>query len=1580
MNPKLDKSVMTNKKGGAKGKPESSQKVETKAIDNLNKNDDKPDLDDIYGLIDLYFKQKNVMYTHLYNSFDKFLDEDVRSLLEKGNNVFFEKITKDKVYRYKFVYENIAIKPPMLDAEDDIMFPSHARARNLTYGAKLVATIKQVQDVIDIATDKITSRIIGTPEYEYPIANIPILVRSKYCALNLKKGYDKTECEYDPGGYFIVNGSEKVVMSLERMINNKPLVFMKKDSSANIYTVQVNSYSQETEAMQIATVRIRKDNVMTLRVPILSEIPVFIVMRALGVESDRDIINYVVYDKNDTDMLNLVRISLENSKSETSNEKITTQEEAINYLINKMRVMKKYSETDEDVRKKEKKMHLMSLLKNNFLPHVEGDLIDKAYFLGYMINRLLQCFLERIPIDDRDSFSNKRIDLPGALLFDLFKQFYKKMLNECNKFFKKRISDDNNPPVIINQIKPNTIEQGLKTALLTGAWAKKKGVAQMLQRMTYVQTLSSLRRINSPTVDASTNKLTSPRHLHPSSIGFICYIETSEGHKVGLVKNLALMGNVTVMMTDQIENIKSILRDRIKKIQDIPSSDLKEYTRVFLNGEWLGVTDDPRTLYKELKEMKYRGEIDVHSSIIHEIKSEVESRELKIYCDGGRMFRPVLRVENNKLLLTKSHIDMISLEGSKNPTKISSWNEFIAKNPGIVEYIDVDEQANSMISMFPDEVDLMYNRMTDTVKSVAKLDMKENQTVVNRYDDFTYVKYTHCEIHPSMHIGVVACNIPFCNRNQGPRNIYQYSQARTAMGIYSTNWRYRLDISYILYHPQRPIVTTRSMKYVNTDKIPAGENAIVAIACYTGYNQEDSVIMNQSAVDRGLYRSTSLYKHMTTIQKNQSTSQDDLFIKPDPTTVTGMRHGTYDKLNEYGFVPKNTPIVKGDIILAKVSPIQPVGNSTKKFKDNSEVYKSGVPGMVDEVYTDIFNQEGYEMRKMRVRSMRTPHIGDKMCSRSGQKGTIGITLKQSDMPFTKHGITPDIIMNPNAMPSRMTIGQFIECLVGKISALKGHETDSTPFNKIDIDQIKDILEGLGYERNGNEYLYNGMTGRKMRTMIFMGPTYYQRLKHMVSDKQHCLTMDHEVLTLEGWKTYDKLTMNDEVATLDDGELKYQKPKALLYYPEFKGRTYQIKSQQVDLHVTDNHRMYVSYPKDGAREWQPYDLIEAKNIYGKLVQYKKDATWLAQDYQFVLPPITDGNNVVREEKIVDMDAWLSFFGILITDSWTTFKDNVLQNPGRYGITICQCKERVRKVILDSLTKLGYDYVCHDDKIDVTDEQLFTYMKQLSVDTSNKKLPDWAMKLSAKQSKLLLDSMVLGNDTYSKICEYYSSSKELVEQFGQLCLHAGYSSDSYIHIPKGQVTYIDEREVVNAHDIWRASIVQTKNKPVHEQDIQYEKFSDYEGPVFCLEVPTEVFYVRRNGIAVWTGNSRSRGPRTVLTRQPPEGRSRDGGLRLGEMERDSLLAHGAARYLKEKTVESADAYTTHVCGVCGLFAQRLLKRDNKPYTTSEDVYHCPACKNKTDIAKIRIPYAFKLLLQEMMSMNIAPRIRVRKNQFE
>lgn len=1540
---------MSSKRKNVSQKSTSSDQTTT-STDIITTNNSHPNnnipTDELYKFIDLYYKKKNIMFSHLYNSFDKLLDEDIPNYLMNTKCSFFEKMTKDDIIEYGFEFSDIAVRPPFIDTDNEIMLPQKARINSLTYASKLIGTVKQYKKHTNIATGHVTRTIIGNPEHEYHITNIPIMVRSKYCALSLVNNADPTECKYDPGGYFIVKGNEKVILSLERMIFNKPLVFIKKEGTVSTHTVQINSKSYKNDIMQITNIVVRKDASIIIKVSIFADVSAFILMRALGIESDSDIINYCVYDRSDVDMMNLIRMALEHSKTDKKN-KILSQNDAQLYLMSKIKIIKKYS-PNEDQEKAERKLHLLQLLRDNFLPHVESDnLLEKGYYVGYMINRLLQCYLGRVKPDDRDNYINKNIELPGQLIFEIFKQYFKKTLNECNKFFKKRNQNDDAPLNIITQIKPSTIELGLMVTLSTGTWNKRKGVAQPLPRFTYQQTLTALRRINSPSLDASTNKITGPRHLHPSVVGPLCYIEVPEGAKVGLVKNLSLIGTVTVIKNSQKNVLKNIIKPMVMSPIDIPPKMIGSYTRVHLNGNIIGLTNKPRELYNKLKEMKFSGTFDPYISISHCIKSEIECSDIRINCDSGRIIHPTLRVVNNTILLTQEMIDLIDTSEKPNPIKISTLNEFMVKFPGVIEYIDTDEKYTSMLAVYPKEIEEMRQRMIQSIDDVKKLKPSDFKNIVNRYDEFTYIKYTHCEIHPSLLIGIVASNIPFADRNAGTRNMFQYSQAKQALGIFATNYRHRLDISYMLYHSQRPIVTTRSMKYTNCDRLPAGENIVLAIACYTGYNQEDSNLLSESAIDRGLFRSTSFKKEMATIQKNQATSQDDIFIKPDVSQVTGIKHGTYDNINEQGYAPEETVLQNGDIILAKLSPIQPTGPSKKIFKDSSVFYKAGFPGVVDRVFTGIINHEGYEMRKTRTRSMRTPIVGDKFCSKMGQKGVNGIQLGASDMLFTELGMTIDEVINPNCMPSRMTMGQLVEEMIGKIAACEGHEIDGTIFNDISIDVARARLKLLGFNDNGCEDVYNGMTGKKLKHQIYVGPCYYQRLKHMVADKIHCLTMDHEVLTFNGWKLYDQLTMDDEIATLKDGKLVYEKPIALLHFPNFVGKLYNISNQQIDLSVTDNHRMWVSKPDDLVQEqvqaWQPYELVLASELIGKHVKYQKDAVWDVPDYQFVFPSTID-------ERVLNMDAWITFFGIWIVKGCATEEN--------YSVEIYNCKESVMNILVDALIKLGYKFSITEDTITVNDEQLHEYMKNLSVYAPDKQLPEWVWKLNKEQCQKLIFSMMLGDEIINKC--YYTSSIKLRDDFVRLCLHAGYSGNFTKH-----------------YDLWKISIA--KNNPVVNDGDgnQVEELVDYNGPVFCLQVASEVFYVRRNGKGVWTGNSRCRGPQTQLTRQPPEGRALLGGLRAGEMERDSMIAHGIAKFLKERLLEVSDVYHCHVCNICGLFASRLLKKGTTNKSTSTDIYYCQACKNYTDISKIRIPYAFKLLIQELLSINICPRIVVKKD---
>jgi DNA-directed RNA polymerase II subunit RPB2 len=1052
--------------------------------------------DDIFHLTDLYFYKRNYIFRHLYDSYNKFLEEDVKIFLEDSDHTFNEKMTHDTVYRRKFRFKNVRIIGPKLPNGIEPMFPSDARHRNLTYSVKIIADITQLQEKIDIITDRKQETITGFEEIGVPIATLPLMMRSKYCSLNQYKGNDLNECDFNPGGYFIVNGSEKVVICQERMVENKPLVFLKKDSGIPSHIVQVNSRSYKPNGMmQVLNVKIKSDGTMTIRVPILQEVNVFVLFRALGVLSDHDIINMIVSDENDNDMIDTLRISLETCKNESHN-KIQTSEEAFDYLINKLKVIRKYTETNLEVKVMQKKMHLMHLLKTSFIPHIEGGFKEKAYYLAYMINKLLKVYLGRAKVDDRDSYVNKRVDLPGDLLMELFKQRFKIMMSDCKKFFDNRNDNDERPLNIINQIKPNTIEQGIKASLLTGAWIRKKGVAQMLQCYSYLQILGFLRRVDSPSGDASSSKLVGPRQLHPSSIPFLCVVQTPEHAKVGVTKHFSLISSATIMSLDQYRMLKTLVIKKIKNLQDLSVKDIRKMFKVFLNGEWLGCIEEPRNFIKELKEMKAKNIIDRQNT---SIVGDYFNGEIRIYCETGRFIRPVMCVENNNIKITKEIIEKISLNKSEKQTKITSWEELLDKYPDIIEYVDTESQPFYMFKTKVKDVEEMRVKMEKS-KELAK--NVTDKISSNRYNELYFDVINYCEFHPQLLLGEMSACTPFSNRNPGPRNIFQYSQGRQAMGIYLSNYRDRTDISYILYHPHRRLITTRAVKYIGSDMLPAGENIMVGIACYTGYNMEDSLIFNAASVDRGLFRSATYKKYISKAQKNQSTAQDDIFMKPDSTKVVGMRHGSYDKLNDKGYVPLETVINNDDIIIGKVTPIQNVGNSNKEFKDASEVYKAGAPGAIDRVYIDIQDQDGYPTRKVLVRSTRTPRVGDKFASSYGQKGTCGIKLQGIDMPYNKFGIRPDIILNPNAIPSRQTIGQLLESLVGKVAALEGFEGDGTAFEDYDLEKIENRLKELGYDPKGYEELYNGMTGEKLKIKIFFGPTFYQRLKHQVEDKIH----------------------------------------------------------------------------------------------------------------------------------------------------------------------------------------------------------------------------------------------------------------------------------------------------------------------------------------------------------------------------------------------------------------------------------------------------------------------------------------------
>jgi DNA-directed RNA polymerase beta subunit len=508
-------------------------------------------------------------------------------------------------------------------------------------------------------------------------------------------------------------------------------------------------------------------------------------------------------------------------------------------------------------------------------------------------------------------------------------------------------------------------------------------------------------------------------------------------------------------------------------------------------------------------------------------------------------------------------------------------------------------------------------------------------------------------------------------------------------------------------------------------------------------------------------------------------------------------------------------------------------------------------------------------------------------SRHGQKGTVGMILEPENMPQTASGIVPDIIINPHCIPSRMTIAHLMETLMGRIGCEVGAIGDGSPFTDVTVDGLCKVLrDDLKLEPHTNEILYCGTTGNQMPTSIFMGPIFYQRLKHMVDDKIHCLTDDHDVLTTAGWKKINEVTTEDSVATLQEGKVVYAKPSQTYEY-DYEGPMYRIESQMVNLRTTPNHRMWCAKPVTRQKIWK-YDFHLASEIKGHHVKYQKDGEWdTIVDATFTLPEFGDMPAVTYVGE--EMDAWITFFGIWIAEGWATTEP-------KKDVTFAANKRRVRDALDQALAKLGwrYTYNAADCKLAIKNKQLWSYMLPLSVGAVNKSLPGWTWTLSKAQCRTLLRGLCLGdghkrrngNDIYS------TASKQLADDMQRLALHCGWAANKYVHTKAGTAYAINGHSGVTTHDIWSISIIRSKNRPAvnhghtKNQNGQYEGIDDFAGKVYCLEVPGGVFYVRRNGKPVWTGNSRSNGPLVMLTRQPAEGRARDGGLRFGEMERDCL----------------------------------------------------------------------------------------------
>ena len=1090
-----------------------------------------------WNLIDKYFKDNpyNLVAHHLdsYNDFFskgifqifrennpiRFVEREEETTLKKNSKIsprecrlYFGGKNGDKLYFGKPIIYDDSSSEEGKKPYPHYMYPNDARLRSMNYGVTIHYDIDVEFSQYTDSGEKIEE--IKTFEKIY-LGRFPIMLHSNLCilkGLSTEARFNMGECRNDYGGYFIIGGKEKVIVSQEKFADNMLYVRKYKKDELYSYSCEIHSVSEDsskpiryTSAKIVAPDASYSNNQIVIDVPnVKKPIPLFILMRALGVISDKSIIEYCLLDlEANSNMIDLFIPSIHDANT------IFTQQIALEFIS-------KFT-------KRQTVSAVQEILMDYFLPHVgEDNFLNKAYFIGFMVNKLLRVFSQKEAPTDRDNFKFKRVETSGSLIYDLFREYY--LIQNRNIFLKidKEFYyhpgkyRDNFVSLIEDNLKElfkdTLVEDGFKKGF-KGNWGadvntKRLGLVQDLNRLSWFTYISHLRKINLP-LDP-TAKIVGPHLLHSTQWGIIDPVDTPDGANIGLHKHISISTAITNGFSSY-PIIKWLRANTpLKLLNECKPNILASSTKVFVNGNWIGVLDNPVHSTNILKLFRRNGVIPVFTSISFSYESNI----LYIYTDSGRLTRPIfyrdMKIEDNgKVIYSKLSYDhgtikdildsrkytwnqVISGFEKKNDTYFNVRNnilydvnklypgynslenllEFFEKNRAIIDYLDTSEEENALICSRPEDLKL------------------------NKY-------YTHCEIDPSLILGVMGNSIIYPEENPYPRNCFSCGQSRQAVSVYHSNFQLRMDkMGVILNYGQTPLVKSRYLEYINKEEQPYGVNAIVAIMSYTGYNVEDAILINEGSVKRGIFRTTyyTTYESREESSKVSGASVNTFFsnIESKPN-VKGIKDGfDYSKLDKYGLVKENTEIDDRVVIIGEVTTSPDQKGS---YIDNSVTTKKGQLGFVDKAFMTE-GEEGFRIAKIRIREERLPAIGDKMASRAGQKGTIGIIIPEEDMPFTADGIRPDLIINPHALPSRMTIGQLVESLFGKACCMYGGYGDCTAFSTkgSNYETYGQMLTKVGYHHSGNQILYNGFTGQQIYSEIFIGPTYYMRLKHMVKDK------------------------------------------------------------------------------------------------------------------------------------------------------------------------------------------------------------------------------------------------------------------------------------------------------------------------------------------------------------------------------------------------------------------------------------------------------------------------------------------------
>lgn len=1063
-------------------------------------------------LLRSYFQTSEYPFTaHHIDSYDQFLSEGIPSIL-RGRNPLT--IVKDQIkgtedYRYNIeIYigglkgDGVYIGTPTVTLQKTeeirLLLPNEARLRNLTYASTILldVTIKIVrkiegkdgveslpEEIIELKDDKETG-IDG----RIPLCRIPILLHSRYCLLHNKPAeflQEVGECLYDYGGYFIVDGAEKVLVTKQEQAFNTLYISNKPNDPQIKQFASITSLSPLTRSVKYVEFEVsRKTGSIYISLPMVRlQIPIFICFRAMNVQSDKDIVRLIFPDPESAEAQMLTPLLYPSIEEALP---FTDTVSAINFI----KSMTKGFSIE----------HVLDILQNQLFIHIEDKPGARVAFLADCVRSIIRVSARIDEPTNRDDIRNQRCLTSGFEMQMLFQGIYTRWLKtvglNIDKEYNYKVSkytDDNFKDIFIPEnirhlFAPDLMNESIMRAF-KGSWGSgigedKKGVLQALSRLSYHDFLSHCRRV---VLEFDTGmKLPGPRRLNPSQYGYFCTSETPTGASIGITKNLSILTKISTGSDPRPLQNWLYRRGGVISCADVNDDSRRGSIPVYLNGGILGYTQKPLVLRDVLKHLKWTGCLPAYSGI----GFSIQTRRIFIYLDEGRPLRPLIHLE------ALGKIPYEKLDGAKDWRMLVMGTFPLTQSRNIYSTGFIDPISSDQNPALEDYLALLAPH-TGAIEYVDPYE--QNETYIANFPETKNDKTSHLEIHPSTILGLMTNMIPFANHNQSPRNQLSCSQSKQGLSIYSTKYPSRFDNqAHVLCYGEAPLVRTLYYDYVADGNIGYGHNLILAIGSFTGYNQDDGIVMNKDALDRGMFRSMAYRSYEAFEEDDDKSGTKTRIANPkDIPGWTNLKPGLdYRKLDENGIIKVGEYVDQDTVIVGRYI-LSRGGN----YADASVTPQVWTRGRVEKVVVTVSNQN-LRLIKIRVVHDRIPELGDKFSNRHGQKGTIGMKVNGVDMPRTKDGIVPDMIMNPHAIPSRMTIAQLLETIFGKTAIHCGAIANATSFmNDGDpSEEIGKVLETFGFEKYGNEILYDGTTGVQIPSAIFIGQCYTMRLKHMVEDK------------------------------------------------------------------------------------------------------------------------------------------------------------------------------------------------------------------------------------------------------------------------------------------------------------------------------------------------------------------------------------------------------------------------------------------------------------------------------------------------